>query len=105
MKAFKVIMKILAALAFVAGIVYVVAKYGERIVAWARQLMYRVCDFFGIECSCCCDCNCDCDCDCENCDCEGDCDDCDCDCECDCGCTAEEVTEETVVAEEADFEG
>lgn len=99
MKAVKTIMKILAALAFVAGIVYVVAKYGERIVAWARELMYRCCEFFGIECSCCCDC------DCENCDCEGDCEDCECDCECAAEEIAEEAAEEAVIAEEGDFEG
>lgn len=103
MKAFKTILKILAALAFVAGIVYVIATYGERIVAWVRQMLNRCCEFFGCDCPCCCEG------DCENCDCEGDCEDCDCECECDCGCTAEEIpeeaSEETVVAEEADFEG
>lgn len=38
MKAFNTIMKILAALAAVAGAVYVVATYGDKIVAWAKKL-------------------------------------------------------------------
>lgn len=92
MKALKVIAKIVVALAAIAGIVYVVAAYGDRIAAWARKLL----NSWG--CGCCCDC----DCDCEDCDCEGDCDDCDCDCECSC----EEVPADgsAVVAEQADFE-
>lgn len=94
MKAFKIVMKILAALALVAGIVFVIAKYGEKIVAWARQLWNRCCAFF--SCDCCCEC------DCENCDCECDCEDCECDCDCDC---AEKPAEEVIVAEEGDFEG
>ena len=87
MKAFKVIAKIVVALAAIAGIVYVVATYGDRIVAWARKLLN--------SCPCCgCGCDCDCDCDCDECDCECDCDECD--------CAAEEGT---VVAEQNDFEG
>lgn len=83
MKAFKVIAKIVVALAAIAGIVYVVATYGDRIVAWARKLLS--------SCHCC---DCDCDCDCNECDCECECDACDC------------ATEEgTVVAEQNDFEG
>ena len=38
MKAFNTIMKLLAALAAVAGAVYVVATYGDKIVAWAKKL-------------------------------------------------------------------
>lgn len=38
MKAFNTIVKILAALAAVAGAVYVVATYGDKIVAWAKKL-------------------------------------------------------------------
>lgn len=38
MKAFNTIMKVLAALAAVAGAVYVVATYGDKIVAWAKKL-------------------------------------------------------------------
>lgn len=41
MKAFGTVLKILAALAAIAGIIYVVATYGDRMVAWARNLMNR----------------------------------------------------------------
>ncbi len=89
----KVIIKIATALAAVAGIVYVVAAYGDKIVAWAKKLLG-------------CDPCADCDADCETCE-----------CECDDECfeeAAEEVSEEpaeepvaeeTVIASEADFEG
>ena len=102
MKAFKVIAKIVLALAAIAGIVYVVATYGDRIVAWARTRLNRY--------TCCCDCECDCD----ECDCEDDCDNCQCDCACDCACDCDEscvcdceeaAAEEAVVAEQNDFEG
>ena len=99
MKAFKVIAKIVVALAAIAGIVYVVATYGDRIVAWARKLLNRY--------TCCCDCECDCD----ECDCEEDCENCQCECTCDCECECDceeseaEVEEDAVVAEQADFEG
>ncbi len=76
MKAFKVIMKILVALAAIAGVVYVVATYGEQIAAWARRLLDK------LNCLCCCDCDCDCNC---------------------CDCEEVEVVEGT--AEEKDFEG
>ena len=81
MKAMKVILKIVVALAAIAGVVYLAATYGDRIVAWAKKLLG----------SCCCDCDCDCD-----------CDECDCDCDCDCDCPC---CEEAVVAEQNDFEG
>lgn len=42
MKAFNTIVKILAALAAVAGAVYVVATYGDKIVAWAKQLWKKL---------------------------------------------------------------
>ena len=87
MKASKLIAKIVVALAAIAGIVYVVATYGDRIVAWARGLLSRC------KGGCCCDCDCECDCE----DCE--------DCECECCCDCEETEEETVTAEQADFEG
>lgn len=94
MKVWSVIVKIVLALAAVAGAVYVVATYGDRIVAWAKKLLN--------SCPCCCGCECDCDCDCE-------CDECDCECECDCGCEAEAApeapAEAEAVAEQADFEG
>ena len=85
MKIFGKFLKIIAALAAIAGAVYVAITYGDRIVAWIQ-------DKLGIGCCCCCD---DCDCDC--CCCE---EDCDCDC-----CCEEEVAEEAPAAEEADFEG
>ena len=46
MKIFNLALKIVAALAVVAGIVYVVATYGDKIVAWAKGLWAK----FG----CCC---------------------------------------------------
>ncbi len=109
MKVFSTIMKIVAALAAVAGIIYVIATYGNKIVAWAKKLLGK--------CPCCCEDDCD------DCQCESDCDDCPCDCycdegcECDCGCCCEaeeveEVAEEAAAPEEAapeaedkDFEG
>ena len=94
MKTMKVIAKIVIALAAIAGIVYVVATYGDRIVAWARKLLNRG------KCDCCCDCECDCD----ECDCEDDCDNCPCTCVCECE-DAETSEEDTVVAEQTDFEG
>ena len=38
MKTLNTIVKVLAALAAVAGAVYIVATYGEQIVAWAKKL-------------------------------------------------------------------
>lgn len=38
MKALNTIVKILTALAAVAGAVYIVATYGEQIVAWAKKM-------------------------------------------------------------------
>ncbi len=39
MKVFYTVLKVMAALAVVAGIIYVVATYGDRIVSWARGLL------------------------------------------------------------------
>ena len=39
MKVFSVIAKILVALAAIAGAVYVVATYGDKIVAWAKSIL------------------------------------------------------------------
>lgn len=39
MKAMNTIIKILTALAAVAGIVYIIATYGEQIVAWAKKML------------------------------------------------------------------
>ena len=41
MKVFTAVVKILAALAAVAGAVYVIATYGDKIVAWAKNLMAK----------------------------------------------------------------
>ena len=93
MKVFSTVVKLLVALAAIAGAVYVAATYGDKIVAWCKKLLN--------SCPCCCDCDCECD---------GE-------CKCDCDCTDEEVEVEVVpaeevvvaeaapVAEEADFEG
>lgn len=42
MKTFGTIMKILAALAAIAGAIYVFATYGDRITVWARKLLDKV---------------------------------------------------------------
>lgn len=102
MNCFKTVMKILTALAAIAGIVYIIATYGDKIVAWAKKLLE----------SCPCKCKMD---DCSVCDCNCECD-CDCGCQCECSEAAEEaapaeeeVIEEVVVeegepvADEADF--
>ena len=39
MKAMNTVIKILTALATVAGIVYIVATYSEQIVAWAKKML------------------------------------------------------------------
>ena len=39
MKAFTIVMKILAAAAAVVGAVYVAATYGDKIVAWAKKML------------------------------------------------------------------
>ncbi len=39
MKAFNTVLKLLTALAAVAGAIYVVATYGEQIVAWAKKVL------------------------------------------------------------------
>lgn len=104
MKTAKLIAKIAVAAAAVAGVVYVVATYGEQIVAWCKKLLASL----------------PCPCKCE----EGACE---CTCEegaCECACeeaeevieevveevaeapveeAAEEPTAEDAVAEEADF--
>ena len=98
----KTVLKLLTALAAIAGAVYVIATYGNQIVAWCKKVLASL-PCCKNEC-CCCDGECDCDCD---------CDDCECECECCCEEAAEEVAEEIAeaveevieeVAEEADFE-
>ena len=84
MKIFANIMKIVAALAAVAGLVYVVATYGDKIVAWAKKTL-KICA------PCCCDEECCCE--------EGE--------ECCCECACEEAPAEEAVeapAEEAPVE-
>ena len=77
----KTVLKVLAALAAVAGAVYVIATYGDRIVAWAKKLLSA------------CPCTCECD---------GECT-CECDGECTCDCEAtEEAIEEPAAEEVAD---
>ena len=39
MKILSAIAKIVATLAFIAGIVYLVATYGDKIVAWAKKIL------------------------------------------------------------------
>lgn len=39
MKAINTIAKVLTALAAVAGVVYIIATYGDKIVAWAKKLL------------------------------------------------------------------
>ncbi len=74
MKTFTTILKVLAVLLAIAGIIYVIATYGDKIVAFAKKLLHKN---SGCECEDC-ECNedgeCCCDCDCDSCDC-GECDD------------------------------
>ena len=81
MKIFNVIIKIALALAAVAGLVYVIATYGDKIVAWAKKMLGA--------CKCCCDGDCCCG---EDCCCEEDC------CEEECFCDEADVEE--IAAEE-----
>ena len=92
MKVFGIIVKIVLALAAVAGIVYLAATYGDRVVAWAKGLLKG---------KCCCGGNCDCDCE------EGECtcDECDCDDDDISVDLTIEVAEAEPVAAEGDFEG
>lgn len=48
MKALNTIVKILTALAAVAGIVYIIATYGEQIVAWCKKVLAKM-----PQCPCC----------------------------------------------------
>lgn len=53
MKTFNKVLKIIAIIAAIIGIVYIVAAYGDKIVAWARRTMDRLFNkrtrFFDIE--------------------------------------------------------
>ncbi len=83
----KVFFNIVAALAAIAGIVFVVVAYGDKIVAWAKKTWK--------SCKCHCGGNCK-----GECTCDGECD-------CDDEVVAEVVTSaaDEVVAAETDFEG
>ena len=41
MKPLETTLKVLAALAAVAGLIFVIAAYGDKIVAWAKKLMAK----------------------------------------------------------------
>lgn len=41
MKTFTTVLKVLAIILAVAGIIYVIAAYGDKIVAWARNLLSK----------------------------------------------------------------
>lgn len=75
MKVLGNILKVVAALAAVAGIVYVVVNYGDKIAAWFKET-------FG----CCCECGCGCE-------------------EVDTPVEDAPAEETAVVAEDADFQG
>ncbi len=53
MKAFNNFLKVMATIAAIIGIVYVVATYGDKIVAWANNMLDRFFDkrtcFFDID--------------------------------------------------------
>ncbi|MBO4937801.1 MAG: hypothetical protein J6C98_02205 [Oscillospiraceae bacterium] len=70
----KTVVKILTALAAVVGVAYVIATYGDKIVAWCKNLLNA----------------CPCKCDAEDCA----------DCECEMECPCEEAPAEEAVAEE-----
>lgn len=76
----KTVLKILTALAAIAGTVYVIATYGDKIVAWAKKIL--------ASCPCC---NDTCECKCEG---EGECE-----CGGECKCAEEAVAEEAVAEE------
>ncbi len=82
----KTVLKVLTALAAIAGTVYVIATYGDKIVAWAKKILAA---FPCCSNECACECEGDCQCDGE----------CKCDGECACECTEEPVAEEPAVEE------
>ena len=59
MNCFKTVIKILTALAAIAGVIYIIATYGDKIVAWAKKLLEN--------------CPCKCKCNVDDCKCEGEC--------------------------------
>ena len=82
----KTILKLLTALAAIAGVVYVIATFGDKIVAWAKGILPT------------CDCKCDGECTCGG---ECTCNEEDIAVETPAEEAVEEVVEEEVVAEEA----
>ena len=84
----KALFKILTALAAIAGTVYVIATYGDKIVDWAKKLM-AACPCCNKTCECTCEGEGECKCKCEG---EGE-------CECKCECTEEPAAEEAPVEE------
>ena len=87
----KVVLKILTALAAIAGTVYVIATYGDKIVAWAKDIM--------ASCPCCSK-TCECACEGEGeCKCGGECK-CEAEGEGECECACEEPAAEEAVAED-----
>lgn len=61
MKTAKLIAKIVVALAAIAGAVYVVATYGNQIVAWCKKVLSSLPCCKDDDCECCCGGDCDCD--------------------------------------------
>ena len=85
----KTVLKVLTALAAIAGTVYVIATYGDKIVAWAKKIL--------AACPCC---NDTCECKCEG---EGECE-CGGECKCAEEAAVEEAPAEEAVVEEAPVE-
>ena len=89
----KTALKILTALAAIAGAIYVIATYGDKIVAWAKKIL--------AACPCCnetCECECGGECECgDECKCEGE-------CKCAEEAPAEEAPAEETPVEEAPVE-
>ena len=52
MKSWSTIIKIVVALAAVAGAIYVAATYGDRIVAWAKKMLNSRPTFRRFDCDC-----------------------------------------------------
>ena len=94
----KTVFKLLTALAAIAGAVYVIATYGDKIVAWAKKILAS-CPCCDNTCDCVCEgegeCQCGDECKCEG---EGECQ-CEGEGECQCEAPAEEVAEEAPVEE------
>ncbi len=82
----KTVLKVLTALAAIAGTVYVIATYGDKIVAWAKKLLAS-CPCFNNTCEC----ECGGECTCEG---EGECT-----CGGECKCHEEAPVEEVIIEE------